>query len=315
MALPRRTLALALPRVHAYCVPMDWTAQTPFSDPGRHASLFDGVPADPLAASAIARNLVAHYAAERDALPPETRSDINLRWVEAQLDTDQLRHPDPLATPRPLAGRLQGCCRDHTLLAVSMLRHDGREARSRVGFSRYFTPGYWHDHVVVEVREDGRWRRFDPEMIEADAQFADMSDGVDGPLISASRMWREIRGGRIDPANVGVFPGSPIGGEWFVQGYVLLELAHRFGDELLLWDGFGDMADPSGPTEAQIALADEIAALLVDADDHPSDAREAALEARYRSDPRLHPGDTIECITPDDEHFVVDLATRRVTPR
>jgi len=294
---------------------MDWTAQTPFSDPGRHASLFDGVPVDPLAASAIARNLVSHYVMQRDALSPDTRGDINLRWVEAQLDADQQRHPDPLATPRPLAARLQGCARDYTLLTVAMLRHHGRPARSRVGFCRYSGPGYWYDDVVAEVREGDRWRRFSPGMLEADERLADMADGVDALFMSAGRMWQEIRAGRIDPATAGVFPGSPVSGEWFVQGAVLFELAHRFGDELLLWDGFGDMADPSGPTEAQTALADEVAALLLDADDNPSDAREAALEERYRSDPRLHPGDNIDCITPDDEHFVVDLATRKVTPR
>ena len=265
---------------------------------------------EPGVASGIARNLVAHYAAERDSLPPTGRGDINLRWVEAQLAVDQERHPVSLATPRPLAERLQGCCRDHTLLVVSMLRHHGRQARSRVGFSGYFSPNYWHDHVVVEVREDYRWRRFDPEMTEADPIYLDMPDGIDGPLISAARMWTEIRAGRIDPASVGVFPGSPIGGVWFAQGYVLLELAHRFGDETLLWDGFGDMADPSGPTEEQVALADEIASLLLDADDHPGPEKEAALEERYRSDPRLHPAGTLECITPDDEHFVVDLASR-----
>lgn len=289
---------------------MDWSAQTAFSGPGRSAGLYDAVDAEPAAVSGVVRNLVAHYVAERDALPPATRGDINLRWVEAQLAVDQERHDRPLAVPRPLSERLQGCCRDHSLLAVSMLRHHGREARSRVGFAGYFSPGFWHDHVVVEVREGDRWRRFDPEMTEADPRYLDLPDGADAPFLSAARMWREIRAGRIDPAAVGVFPGSPIGGEWFAQCYVLLELAHRHGDETLLWDGFGDMADPSGPTEEQAALADEIAALLVDVDDHSSPRAEEALEERYRSDPRLRPAGTLESVTPDGEHFIVDLTTR-----
>ena len=293
---------------------MDWSAQTSFSDPGRFAALFDGVHPEPTAVSELARNLVAHYAGERDALPPATRKDINLRWVEAQIAVDQVRHRKPLAAPRPLGKRLQGCCRDHALLTVSMLRHHGRQARSRVGFAGYFSPNYWHDHVVVEVREGARWRRFDPEMTESGPVYLDMPDGVDGPFLSAARIWTQIRSGRIASSSVGVFPGSPVGGVWFAQCYVLLELAHRFGDETLLWDSFGDMANPSGPTVAQAALADEMAALLLDVDEDPNDRAEAALEERYRSDPRLHPAPTLDCFTPDQEHFVVDLTTRESRP-
>ena len=289
---------------------MDWSAQTAFSDPGRFGALFDGIDAEPSAVSAVARNLVAHYVAERDALPAATRGDINLRWVEAQLAVDQERHDSQLAAARPRPERLQGCCRDHSLLAVSMLRHHGREARSRVGFAGYFSPGFWHDHVVVEVREGDRWRRFDPEMTGVDPRYLDLPEGADATFLSAARMWTEIRGGRIDPAAVGVFPGSPIGGEWFAQCYVLLELAHRYGDETLLWDGFGDMAEPSGPTAEQWELTDEVAALLLDIDENPTRRAESALEQRYRRDPRLHPAGTLESITPDGEHFVVDLATR-----
>ena len=297
-----------------YSWSMDWSAQTRFSDPGRFSTLLDAILPEPEAVSGIARNLVAHYAAERDALPAATRGDINLRWVEAQLAVDQDRHHAPLAAPRRLGERLQGCCRDHSLLSMAMLRHHGRPARSRVGFAGYFSPDHWHDHVVVEVHDGDRWRRFDPEMTHIDKIYLDMPDGVDDPWISAARMWAEIRAGRIDPASVGVFPGSPVGGVWFAQCYVLLELAHRFGDETLLWDGFGEMADPSGPTDEQVALADEIASLLLEVDDHPDPRLEEALEERYRSDPRLHPAARIGTFTPDGELFVVNLITREVNP-
>src|ERR687898_951834 len=60
---------------------------------------------------------------------------------------------------------VQGCCRDHTLLAVAALRHHGMPARSRVGFASYLSLTTWHhDHVIVEAWLGGRWRRFDTEL-------------------------------------------------------------------------------------------------------------------------------------------------------
>src|SRR5262245_51876962 len=143
---------------------IDHAAQSRYSEPGAFGGLLDGVEPTIDAVSSTARNVIAHYRAEANVLPESTRSDISLRWIEAILATDQSRHGSPLTVERPVRERVQGCCRDHTLLAVSALRHHGVPARSRVGFATYFSPTWNHDHVIVEAWLDGRWRRFDPEI-------------------------------------------------------------------------------------------------------------------------------------------------------
>ena len=68
-------------------------------------------------------NVVVHYRASGRELPQQSRSDVDLRWIEAILATDQRRHHDaPLDSERPVEARVQGCCRDHSLLAVAALR-------------------------------------------------------------------------------------------------------------------------------------------------------------------------------------------------
>ena len=165
---------------------LDHRTQTAYSDPGVHAHLFDAVAPTIESVSAMARNVVAHYRAQAAHLPAATRTDIDLRWIEAILAVDQQRHGGaPLTSERPLADRVQGCCRDHTLLAVSCLRHHGVPARSRVGFASYLSSDDWHfDHVVVEAWLDGRWRRFDPELPAT--PFNTLEDPTDIPVTDDS---------------------------------------------------------------------------------------------------------------------------------
>lgn len=122
---------------------LDHARHTPYSDPGRCADLLRTLPTDPELLSAVARNIIVHYRATGHELPTETRNDINSRWLEAILTTDQRRHPVlPLERPRALIERVQGCCRDHTLFCVGLLRSHGIPARSRVGFAGYFEDGW-----------------------------------------------------------------------------------------------------------------------------------------------------------------------------
>lgn len=136
----------------------------------------------------MARNVVAHYRASAEALPDESRDDISLRWIDAILETDQGRHNWPLTVDRPIEQRVQGCCRDHTLLAIAALRHHGVRARSVVGFASYLSAGSWHhDHEIVEAWLDGRWRRFDPEMSGPLPRLADPSDTPPDHAVRSSR--------------------------------------------------------------------------------------------------------------------------------
>jgi hypothetical protein len=77
--------------------------------------------------------VIVHYRDAEDRLPMETRPDIHIRWLSVILDIDQQRHGTTLSKPRDESTRVQGCCRDHTLFCVGVLRQHGIAARSRVG--------------------------------------------------------------------------------------------------------------------------------------------------------------------------------------
>jgi hypothetical protein len=281
---------------------------TAYSNPGPYGGLLTAVPSDPEGLSAVARNVIVHYRYSGHELPEATRADIHSRWLARTLELDQERHGTPLAVERAPRERVQGCCRDHSLFACAVLRQHGIPARGRIGFAGYFEEGYHHDHVVVEMweeseaggghgREDrlhggssGRWRRFDPEVTETDGLVAspmDLPTGPGAPFLTAAEAWRGWRAGELDASRFGAGPGVGPEGPWFLQHYVLRELAHLQGDELLLWDAWGAMAEPGQPIEdAVLTLTDEVAALLVAADAED-------LAERYIADERLHPGETV----------------------
>ena len=88
-----------------------------------------------------------------------------------------------------------------------------------------------------------------------------------------------------------------------------MEIAHRYGDEMLLWDAWGATA-PGGEPLRDSEL-DTLAGLLVEADgSDPGTARAAEKElyARYLDDGRLHPGPTVLQYSPlDDCSLEVDI--------
>ncbi len=261
----------------------------------------------------MARNVIVHYRAAGVDLPRQSRRDVDLRWVEAILSTDRERHHAPLDEERPVEARVQGCCRDHSLLAVAALRHHDVPARTRVGFAAYLLESWHVDHVIVEVWDEGRWRRFDPEFAEplpAAPDPTDIAVSPDGPFLTAAQVWLGHRAGTLDVARCGAVEYAALQGEPFVHAKVICELAHRFGDELLLWDRWGAMNPHrfDAPPD-DIDLVDEIAALLIRADRGDASA-ERDLFARYRHDPRLHPGSFVHSISPTGERHRVDLTTR-----
>jgi hypothetical protein len=294
-------------------MPTDWAVHTPTSDPGRYAALLAAVPPQPLDIGGVDRNVIAHYRAQAADLPANTRGDINLRWLSDQLATDQRRHPQPLHVERPVEERLQGCCRDHTLFAVAILRQHGFPARSRVGFASYFDPEWRFDHVVAEYWADTRWRRFDPELDPSRGMLPDPTDlqlGAEAPFQTAAEVYSRMESGELDPTRYGVEPGSPFRGEQFVVGEVFYEVAHRYGDEVLLWDGWGAIPPMEHAVPADVrALVSEISTLLLAADAGDLGA-EVQLYDRYRSDPRLHPGDEVTQFSPFGDP-PVQVALRR----
>lgn len=276
-----------------------WARQSPYSDPGRHADRVRALPDDLDALCAASRNTIAHYRAELPDLPVERHGEIDSRWLERILDLDRARHPGPLTEPRETASRVAGCCRDHSLFVVGALRARGVPARTVVGFASYFGPPFHHDHVVVEYLDGDRWVRTDPELRQEDFDFdvRDLPRGAGAPFETAAQVWRGHRAGTLDADSYGVDPNLPLTGPDFVGEYVVFQVAHRYGDELLLWDDWG-----ARPTLEQL---DELADLLERADAGDEDA-ESALHERYTSDASLHPGGTVTRHSPYDDPDVTE---------
>ncbi|WP_405060657.1 transglutaminase-like domain-containing protein [Kribbella sp. NBC_01505] len=296
---------------------MDYAKQTPYSDPGEYAHLFDALPDDIPAIGAVVRNLLIHYRGGGIEFTGDRLAEIDNRWVSAILATDQRRNGTALAVPREAVDHVVGCCRDYTLLFVSALRHKGIPARSRIGFAVYFGEGFNFDHVVAEYWNGDRWVMTDAQLDPADGHPFNTLDMPPGPFVSAAEVWRDARAGRIDPDLYGVQPGLAItgdeldtsrpgsvalGGLWFIRTYVHHQLAHLMGDELLLWEGWGTMAPTY--TEADAAETDELAALLIAADTGDTTATQA-LTDRY---PALAPnGRTLLTSPSGHPHKWVDL--------
>lgn len=280
--------------------PHRFAAHTAYTEPGRHAALLRE-PAGIDQVCATARNLILHYRGEVDLLHDDRKDEINSRWVSVILDVDQQRHPGSLLTPRPPDDRVAGCCRDHSLFTVAALREQGIPARTRVGFAGYFGPDFHYDHVVVDWWQGSRWQRSDPGLRQQDHPFdvLDLAVGADSLFPTAAEVWTEYRAGRVDPDRYGVIPGSDLIGPTLIKTYVFLEINHRYGNELLLWDVVG-----TGVTDAE---TDQLAALLIKADAGDG-AAETKLEQRFRADPRLRPTDTVTQLSPYGEPpITVDL--------
>ena len=91
-----------------------------------------------------------------------------------------------------------------------------------------------------------------------------------------------------------------------MAGYVVFQVAHRYGDELLLWDDWFTTPEPE--------VLDRLAALLVAADGGDAEA-ERALHDWYTSDETLHPKGFVMQHSPYGTPSVrVNLTTREVTP-
>jgi hypothetical protein len=295
----------------------DLVQQSPFSDPARLGGLFDDIAPTVEAVSDVARNVIVHYREAASVLPDGTRDDINLRWIDDILAVDQFRHGTPLIEERPEAHRVQGCCRDHSLLSVAILRHHGVPARTRVGFASYFTEGWHTDHVIVEARIGGTWRCFDPEVATPSLALEDPTNillGPDSAFVTASHAWKAHRERGIDLSTFGVLGVPGFSGDWFVYDYVIAEVAHRFGHELLLWDLWGAMTlDLSQVSETDLELVDEAAELSIRADGGDIEAARQ-LHRLFLEEDRLNPRGHVRTLSPTGSGSLVDLHTRQRQP-
>jgi Transglutaminase-like superfamily len=256
-----------------------WTSQSAVTDPGAASAAIDALPAELAKLRQASSQLVFHYRAgggfAENGVPAERLAEINTRYADAMLALVLRRGEPVLSRERQAPDRVVGCCRDATVLFLSLARHKGIPARARVGFAAYFHPGWLVDHVIAEVWDDQerRWRLVDPEMADGwtpeGAGAVDWLDLTDDQFVTGPRAWRAARDGKADPGKAVVHPelDIPVLRGWpYLAHNAIHDLAALNRAEMLLWDGWGmQLGHGPGPLpEADAAVLDEVCALTAD---------------------------------------------------
>ena len=248
--------------------PEAWLSNGPFTDPRdeapRLARLAARAGKDPRSLAEAVRSVMVHVhwrgAYQLPDDPARAYAETNLRDVHAKLrrigalEASLGRRADEVA-PLPFPQKLIGNCRDHSVLYAALLRHVGIPARARCGFGGYFEAGQWIDHWVVERWDGRRWVISDPQldgvMKEALRFSFDPMDLPDGAFVSGGEAWRACRAGD-DPERYGILQ---FWGWDFVRGNLIRDVNALAGRELLPWDCWGQMLEPT-PEPGSPAMAD-----------------------------------------------------------
>jgi hypothetical protein len=251
-----------------------WAEQGDVTDPGEFASLIRAVPGSLAAIRAAARGLVFHYRADGDfaenGITADRVAEIDTRYAKDMLSRLVSLADQPLADPRTPSQRLIGCCRDFTVLFLSIAREHGIPARARVGFATYFHPGWYIDHVVAEVWDapSGRWRLVDPELADdhispVDGARVNPEDLTQGQFLTGPAAWRACRSGVADAGRFLVDPDLEIPATrgWpYIRHNLIHDLAALTKHEMLLWDNWGWTELDGDPSPEQLAVLDDLAA-------------------------------------------------------
>ncbi len=248
----------------------------PMTDPGIFSRCLDGLPEDITAlCEIIQRNLIHIFWAERYgvSLTDSQNQAVSLRSLAEKLSQMNLDHNQSLSLGRNLHSRQVGNCRDFSLFLTAILRHQGRPARARCGFGRYFLPGHYEDHWVCEVWQPGqsRWVLVDAQLDAFQRKTLEINfDPLDVPrdqFITAGVAWQLCRSGEAHPDQFGIFD---MHGWWFIWGNVIRDFYALNKVEILPWDGgWGYLThalDEPLVAEAELQEYDQIAALCASAD-------------------------------------------------
>jgi hypothetical protein len=257
-----------------------WAEQSVVTDPGMFAGMVRDVPGTLSAIRAAARGLVLHYRAggdfADDGISPGRIAEIDTRYAADMLARLRSLAEQPLANARKPSERVVGCCRDFTVLFLTIARAHGIAARARVGFATYFDPGWYIDHVVAEVWDPGRdaWRLVDAELSDdhvsaADGVRVDPEELTSGQFLTGPAAWRACRSGLADPSRFVVDPALdiPVTRGWpYVRHNLIHDLAALAKHEMLLWDNWGWTEIDGEPSPEQLSVLDDLAAATATGD-------------------------------------------------
>jgi len=236
------------------------------TDPGRFAGLIENLPSDVSQLCSIIQGLLIHiFWADRygEKLTEKRIAEVGIRHVENLLAKLQEIEAEPIGEGRQLNKRLVGNCRTYSVLLAAMFRNQGKPARARCGFGRYFEAERYEDHWSVE---QDRWIMVDAQLDEFQCQELGIGfDPLDVPrdqFIVGGKAWHSCRNGESDPDHYGIFD---MRGLWFIRGNLIRDIAALNKIELLPWDGWGliDRKYESISHE-ELSILDRIASMTFD---------------------------------------------------
>jgi hypothetical protein len=249
----------------------DFVAQSDATEPGSQRALFAGLPHDVPEIQRLVPTLVVHRNMEHIygfAVDRTRWAESDVRRVELMLRRIAALDDRPLTATRPIGRRLVGHCRQSTVLAVSMLRHVGRPARARCGFSAYFG-AFRGDHWVVEYHDGGGWMLMDAELDETLLSACEIGfDPCDVPRdewLSAAHVWLACRSGDDDERRYGLDPTDT--GLQYVRAQLLRDLAALNRVEVGANDRWGLGARDREPAPGDLAFLDKVAEAILGDDD------------------------------------------------
>ncbi len=248
-----------------------YASHGPMTVPGKHSLYLSELPAEiPKLCEVVQNNLIHVFWAERYGinLDEAQKQSLNLRKLSDKLALIKSLDSRPLMANRDIHLRQVGNCRDFSLLLTCILRQQGRPARARCGFARYFRPDHYEDHWVCEYwhPSDARWvmvdAQLDPFQIKTLGIDFDPLDVPTDQFITAGQAWKMCRSGRADPDQFGIFD---LHGWWFIWGDVVRDFLALNKIEILPWDGgWGFLThrlDDPPPDAAELVECDKIAQL------------------------------------------------------
>lgn len=198
-------------------------------------------------------------------IPSKRLDELQIRPADEMLDRILDLEDVPLHVSRPANRRFVGRCRNYTTLLVSILRAKRIPARARVGFGRYFLPGYYEDHWVCEYwnSKSKRWVLVDAQLDELWRRrlkiHFDIFDVPRNQFLTAAEAWEMCREGSGDPYKFGI-SFAKLYGLWFIADNLVRDVASLNKVEMLPWDGWGAMPRPDeGLTDNQLAFFDKLA--------------------------------------------------------
>ncbi len=279
---------------------MYYASHSRITAPGDQSDVYAGLPGEIGAISQIVQGLVLHYMADRNLYdyPRERTGEIDTRYVPDILRRIRELDDRPLSENRPPSKRFVGCCRDFTVLAISMLRQHGIPARARHGFAAYFVPDHYIDHAVVEFWNGSAWQLADSEISQQHFPFNVLNVPRD-QFIVGGKAWQMCRSGQADPERFGLGPGVPVCGWWFIQGRMLQDLAALNKHEMLCWDEWSYGMEDAVLTDDDRALLDHLAKVT-----QQGDAGFAEVQRLFGDEPRLKLPNPFMSFSPAQERLI-----------